>query len=131
MKNKILVRVRYYEVDSMGYLHHGNYPGLFELGRTELLRENGLSYREMEEKGFILPVRKINIEYFQPAHYDELISIETELLKFEGIRLEFKYTVRNENNNKLCEGYTTLVFADGKTGKPTRAPKFFLDVISN
>lgn len=124
----IQVRVRYCDVDRMGYMHHGNYAAYFEMGRTELLRLQGLSYREMEDRGIILPVRTMNVQYTRPAFYDELITIRTILEEMEGVRLLFRYSVLNENNETLCEATTTLVFADAKTGKPRRAPDFFIEL---
>ena len=123
----VKIRVRYCDVDRMGYLHHGNYADYFEVGRTELLRRQGLSYKEIEDNGIILPVRKLSIEYYGPAKYDDLIDIKTSLVQMEGIRLVFHYEVTNSENKLLCEGKTTLVFADRETGRPRKVPDFFRD----
>lgn len=125
ISNKIDIRVRYCEVDRMGYLHHGNYAAYFEEGRTELLRQYGLNYRDVEDKGVILPLRNLYIDYFQPAYYDDVVTVETILEKMEGVRLQFKYVATNQDGKKICEATTLLVFADSKTGKPVRTPAFF------
>lgn len=127
VSNKTEYRIRYCDVDRMGYLHHGNYAAYFEAARTELLREHGLSYKEVEEKGVILPLRDLHIEFIRPVFYDEIITIETILEKAEGIRLLFKYIVTNQQGVKISEASTMLVFADAQTGKPIRGPRFFKD----
>ncbi|MCG8697136.1 MAG: acyl-CoA thioesterase [Bacteroidales bacterium] len=130
VSDTIELRVRYCDVDRMGYLHHGNFAAYFEVGRTELLRKHGIAYKDVEDHGIILPVRNITIDFFTPAKYDDVISITTKLEKMEGVRLIFKYTVNNESGTKLCEGYTTLVFADAQTGKPIKVPGIFLDKLN-
>ena len=126
ISNKTTIRVRYCDVDRMGYLHHGNYAAYFEVGRTELLRKKGLTYKAMEDDGIILPVRNLNVEYKAPAYYDDELTLQTTLKKLEGVRLYFDYTLFNQNEELLCQGETMLVFADAKTGKPRKAPDDFL-----
>jgi acyl-CoA thioester hydrolase len=109
----------------MGYLHHGNYPLYFEEGRTELLRSIGLTYREIEDKGIILPVREMAIRYFSPAQYDDLLTIHTTLVKKPTVKLEFDYRVENAGSELICEAQTTLVIVNALNGKPTRIPEFF------
>ena len=125
ISNKIEIRVRYCEADRMGYLHHGNYAAYFEEARTELLREYGLSYKDVEDKGVILPLRNLHIEFIQPVFYDDVLIIETILEKVEGVRMFFKYIGTNYAGEKICEASTMLVIADAKTGKPMRVPAFF------
>ncbi len=123
-------RVRYNEVDQMGYLHHGNFAAYFEIGRTELMREHGIVYKDLEAQGFILPLREFHIKFHEPVQYDEEIVIETTLAKLSGVRLEFEYKVYNQSGRLAAEGSTPLVFAHKKNGKPVRPPKDILDKIA-
>ena len=129
ISHELKIRVRYAEVDRMGYLHHGNYAAYFESGRTELLRELGLTYRQMEDNGIILPVRELNIRYFEPILYDEEILLHTIVTQLPAVRLEFKYMIENSLGTKCCEAKAVLVFVNSKTRKPTRAPEYFLKLI--
>lgn len=129
LSNKIRIRVRYGEVDRMGYLHHGNYALYFEEGRTELIRKLGLTYREMEDQGILLPVREFHIHYYKPALYDDEITIRTSLIKYPSVRLEFDYQMINSQGEVLSEAKTTLVFVDAETRKPMRVPEFFEKLI--
>jgi acyl-CoA thioester hydrolase len=124
------IRVRYGEVDRMGYLHHGNYPLYLEEGRTELMRQFGLSYREMEDRGVLLPVRDLSIKYLQPALYDDEVVVTTVLAKKPGVKISFDYTIYNSSGVLLCEAKATLVFVDAKSRKPIRAPGFFEELIA-
>lgn len=118
------IRVRYGEVDRMGYLHHGNYPLYFEVGRTDLIRQLGLTYREMEDGGVILPVRDISIRYYNPALYDDEVIIKTSLVKKPSTRLEFEYQISNATGELIAEATTTLVFVNAENRKPMRIPNF-------
>jgi acyl-CoA thioester hydrolase len=74
VSSELKIRVRYSETDKMGYLHHANYLNYFEVGRTDFLRNKGLTYKEMEEDGILLPVVSVNINYKNPAYYDEELT---------------------------------------------------------
>ena len=124
------LRVRYGETDRMGYAYYGNYLLYYEVGRTEMLREYGLTYREMEDNGILLPVANVKIDYMLPAMYDELLTIKTTLTKMPLVKLEFLYEIFNENGQLINKGTTLLVFTSKKTRKPTRAPQYFLDKVS-
>ena len=130
LSNEIQIRVRYCEVDRMGYLHHGNYALYFEEGRTELIRKLGLTYREMEDRGILLPVRELYISYCKPVLYDDKITIKTSLTKKPSIRLEFEYQMLNSDGELLSEAGTTLVFVDAGSRKPIRIPDFFEKLIA-
>ena len=119
------IRVRYGEVDRMGYVYYGNYPLYYESARTEMLRNFGLSYRQMEDEGIILPVMDMHIEYLAPALYDDLLTIKTILIQYPAVRLIFNYEIYNESRDLLNIASTTLVFADAKTKKPRKAPEYF------
>jgi len=130
LSNEIQIRVRYCEVDRMGYLHHGNYAIYFEEGRTELIRKLGLTYREMEDQGILLPVRELFIRYHKPALYDDKTTIKTSLIKSPSARLEFEYQMMNSAGELLSEAKTTLVFVDAESRKPIRVPDFFDKLIA-
>jgi len=124
------IRVRYGETDRMGYLYYGNYPEYFEVSRTELIRSLGISYREIEDQGIILPVRNLSVEYKHPALYDELLLVRSILRKIPEVRLDIDYEVYNEKNTLICRANTILVFADAATGKPRRAPESFVKAVA-
>ena len=117
------IRIRYSETDQMGYCYYGNYAQFLEIGRVETLRTVGISYKELEEKGIMLPVVELNIKYLKPALYDDLIEIRTYLKKTPGVRIEFDYEIYNEKNELLTTAYTSLVFISSKTMKPVQAPE--------
>ena len=87
------VRVRYAETDQMGVAYHGDYFAWFEVGRTDLLRTLGFTYRELERQGVRLPVIETHVRYLQPAYYDDELEIHTRLTRMSGARLAFSYEV--------------------------------------
>lgn len=119
-------RVRYAETDQMGVVYYGNYAQYFELGRTEWLRAKGISYKDMENHGIMLPVISLNCEFKKSAIYDDVLTIKTILKKKPGVRIEFDYEITNEKNEMVCTGNTVLVFINMKTNKPTRCPDYIL-----
>lgn len=128
------LRVLYQDTDQMGVVHHANYVGWFEIARTEMIRNAGISYNEVEKLGLILPVLDINISYRQPAYYDDLLTIFTKITDFSPVRLEFAYEVRRANEELEDEGdllatCSTLHMWLDKKWKRTRidqsAPKLF------
>jgi acyl-CoA thioester hydrolase len=121
------VRIRYSETDKMGYLHHANYLNYFEIGRTEMLRSMGMTYREMEQDGILLPVLSINIYYYAPSYYDDVLTVKTYMKKKPGIKVFFEYEVYNENSLLICTGNSTLVFIDAVSRKPRRPPGYFME----
>jgi acyl-CoA thioester hydrolase len=122
------LRVRYGETDKMGYCYYGNYAEFLEVGRVEALRSKGITYRELEESGVMLPVSEFHIRYLAPAKYDDLLKIITRITKLKGSRLCFEYEIFNEANIKLIQAETTLVFVNAETMKPMPAPETFLNV---
>lgn len=114
----------------MGIVYYAKYLEYFEVARTEMLRAMGLPYREIEAKGYELPVVSASIKYFKGAAYDDELLITASLDPKDSPRVEIHYEVKRSSDGELvAEGETTLVFVDGKTGKPTRAPQFYLDAI--
>ncbi len=120
------IRVRYGETDQMGYVYYGNYPLYYEVGRTEMLRSVGLTYRAMEEDGILLPVRSLDIKYIEPARYDDLLTLRVILKEMPTVRIHFFYEVYNEQKTLLNTGETVLVFVDAQTRKPRRVPEVLL-----
>ena len=127
--NTTKLRVRYSETDQMGYCYYGNYAQYFEVGRVEALREIGMTYRDMEDSGIMLPVSSFDVKYFKPALYDDEIKIITKLVKVEGCRLFFEYEIENEQGIIISAAKTTLVFVLKTTMKPTSPPQSFLKLL--
>ena len=125
------IRVRYGETDKMGIVYHGNYAQYFEIGRTEWLRNFGISYKQMEDDGIMLPVISLTINYKRSAHYDELIKVKTELKKMPTAKIEFDYEITNEMGEILTTGNSVLVFMDMAKNRPTRCPQYILDQLQN
>lgn len=126
-KNQTQIRVRYGETDQMGVVYHANYASYFEVGRTEWLREYGITYKSMEETGVILPVISLEIKYKNSARYDDLLTIKTSIKKLPSARIEFDYELVNESGDLLATGSTDLVFIDMKRNRPMRCPDYLLD----
>ena len=123
------IRVRYAETDKMGYVYYGNYAMYFEVARIELFRERGVSYKEMEDEGVMMPVLEQKTKYIRPAKYDDLLTIKTKISSKPGIRVTFEYEVYNEKEELLTIADTTLVFIDMKTGRPTQPPHYFEKIL--
>ena len=116
------VRVRYAETDQMGIVYYANYLVWFEVGRTDLLRLTGWSYREMEADGFALPVVEAHCEYRQSARYDDELEIVTTGALVSPVRVKFDYqVVRTSDGTTLAGGHTVHASLD-TSGKPRRLP---------
>jgi len=127
--NTIELRVRYSETDQMGYCYYGNYAQYFEVGRVEALRSVGMSYKELEDSGIMLPVSEFRVKYFAPAYYDDLLRIETQIVELRGSRLLFDYLITNESGKEICAASTTLVFVKKQNMRPVAPPTEFTDRI--
>lgn len=121
------IRVRYGETDRMGFCYYGNYAQFLEVARVEFLRSQGVSYKELEDAGILLPVRNFSIKYIAPAKYDDLLFIETEIVKINGSRIEFIYEIRNQKKLLIATANTELVFINSDTMKPTHVPTEILE----
>jgi len=95
--SEIKIRIRYAEVDRMGFVYHSNYLVFLEMGRTEWLRQNGTSYDEMEKSGIFLPVVNIEIKYRKPAYYDDIICVNTIVKKENSRSITFSYKIIRDN----------------------------------
>ena len=129
LTNRTNCRVRYGDTDRMGYAYYANYLRWFEIGRSELFRDLGMTYREIEDKGILLPVAEAFCKYLTPARYDESIIIETTLDDKVKGAMKFDYLVLNEDGHThIAEGYTKHPFVT-PDGKVTRPPKFLREFI--
>jgi acyl-CoA thioester hydrolase len=104
-------------------MYYGNYAAWFEVGRVELLRSLGLTYRKMEDDGVILPVRDFTVRYFKPVKYDEEVFLKTTLIELAGAKITFDFLLEDADGMKLCASTIVLVFCDKESGRPTRAPE--------
>ncbi len=115
------VRVRYAETDRMGLLHHSNYFVYFEIGRTELLRARGITYREIEDAGNLLVIIDIGCKFKKPAYYDDHLTIRTTVVRVTHVKIVHKYEVLRDGT-LLCEGHSTLACVD-RGGRPQGLPE--------
>ena len=116
------VRVRYAETDQMGVVYHANYFVWFEVGRTDLLRQAGWSYREMEAEGVSLPVLNAECSYHWPARYDDEIEIRTTGKLLSPVRLAFEYEAVRTSDEVVTASGRTMHAAIGRDGRPCRLP---------
>ena len=123
------IRTRYGETDQMGVIYYGIYPQYLEVARVEWLRSLGISYKELEALGVMLPVVSLQINYKRPARYDELLSITLTLRERPTSKITFDYQIFNEEKQLLAEANTTLVFVNKETFKPITCPDFILEKI--
>ena len=123
------IRIRYADTDKMGFAYYGNYPQYYEVGRTEMLRSLGYSYRLLEDKGILMPVVNLNVHYFKPAFYDDEITIKTSIVELPTVRMRFEYEIYKIDGSLINKGETTLGFINAKTGRPVRAPQVILDCL--
>src|SRR5438132_12529316 len=111
VSGEIQIRVRYAETDRMGLLHHANYLVYFEQGRTELLRSQGLTYRDLEDQGFLLVLTHVEVRYKSPAYYDDLLTLQTIVERVTAVRIDHRYEVRR-GETTVAEGKSTLACVD-------------------
>jgi len=129
-RHRITCRVIYGDTDIMGYAYHANYFRWFEMGRTEMFRSLGLSYKGIEERGIFLPVSEAHCKFISPVRYDEVLIIETSL--DTSIRGGFKFDyrlLRQEDEQLLAVGYTRHPCVN-EAGKVVRPPGFLMDIVA-
>jgi len=120
----ITIVPRYAETDKAGVVHHSVYPVWFEMGRTELLRANGIAYKNLEETGVFFVVAELNIKYRRAAFYDEKLQLLTKCTGVTASKVEHSYKLTSENNELvLAEGSSILACVDSE-GKVRRIPEF-------
>jgi acyl-CoA thioester hydrolase len=129
LNHKTTYRVRYADTDKMGFAHHANYFRWFEVGRSELFRQIGLPYKEIEARGVYLPLSAIHCEFKSPAQYDDLLVIKTDLDESLKATIQFNYQIYSEDENTLvAEGFTKHACMDSN-GRVVRPPDFLVDII--
>lgn len=121
------IRVRYAETDQMGVVYYGNYPQYYEVGRAEAMRELGMTYKEMEEQGVMMPIASMNLKYIRPALYDDLLTVKTLVKELPVSRMHFHYEIYNQQQQLLNVGETILAFVRKDTLRPCPAPDWFLE----
>ena len=120
-------RIRYADIDQMGYMYYGNYAKLYEIGRVEALRSLGLRYRDLEETGVIMPVYENKSRFIAPAKYDDLVTIRVIVKEIPKVRIVFNYEIYDEKQTLLHTGETTLVFLKTVNNRITVCPKEILE----
>ena len=122
------IRVRYAEADPMNVVYYGNYAQYFEVGRVESMRALGLSYKTMEEMGFMLPVVELNIKYLRPAKYDDLLTIKSQIRQLPtDHRIQFDQEIYNEEGKLLTVGTVKLYFMDQTLQNKASMPLIMLE----
>lgn len=124
---KTMFRVRYVETDQMGVVHHGNYATYFEAARIDWLDQIGISYKDMESNGIMLPVFHLSCKFYHPLYFDDRFHVLTFIKEKPSARIVLYYEIYNQNDQLTTVGETTLVFVDAQTRKPVRCPKFVLE----
>ena len=124
-RSETFIRVRYGETDQMQYVYYGNYAMYYEVARVESLRQLGLTYKELEAMGVIMPVLENHSQFLAPALYDELLKIVVTIHEKPSVRIRFHYEIFNETGKQIHIGETLLAFVNQKSGRPCRPPEAF------
>jgi acyl-CoA thioester hydrolase len=125
------VRVRYAETDRMDVVYYGNYAMYFEIGRVEAIRNLGVSYKDIEDMGIILPVVELNIKYLRPAKYDDLITIKSQIKTMPtDHKIIFDQEVYNSSGKLLTIGQVKLYFMDATMNNRTEMPAHMKEKLS-
>ncbi|GAB4406190.1 MAG: thioesterase family protein [Bacteroidia bacterium] len=128
--NETQVRVRYGETDQMGYVYYGKYAEYFEVGRVEVIRSLGISYKSIEERGVLMPVAELQVQYRRPARYDDLLTIRTTIPELPRSSFLTQYEIHNEAGELLVTGQVRLAFVDKVRQRPIRVPDFVLEAVA-
>jgi acyl-CoA thioester hydrolase len=124
------IRVRYGETDQMGFLYYGFYALYYEVGRAEAIRDLGLTYKEIEAMGVLMPVVEMHAHYYRPALYDDLITVTTIVKELhDSPKIQFHSELYNEKGELLNKGVTTLVFVDAINKKKVPMPQQLKDCL--
>lgn len=127
-QHTITIRVRYSETDAMGFLHHSNYLSYFEVGRTELFREQGGNYRRMEELGLFFVVARIEVKYRRPARYDDVLTLQTSIARVTPAKLEHDYRL-TRGDEVLAEAHSVLACVN-RSGELQKIPEDLVGLTS-
>lgn len=119
------LRVRYGETDQMGVVYYGNYPEYYEVGRAEAMRAIGIEYKVLEEEhDVMMPVVNMSINYIRPIFYDEMIEMETYLMKIKDHFVYFRIEIKNEKGKLANVGKVKLCFVDRHTRERVETPPY-------
>jgi acyl-CoA thioester hydrolase len=129
LENTYRFRVMYPDTDQMGTVHHSNYAKYYETARWELFRSIGITYKSVEDTGYILPVTRMSFRFRKTAHYDELLTVKTMLKNIKGARIWFTYKLFNANNELINEAETELACVCKKSWRPCLIPDFMLRAV--
>lgn len=124
-------RVRYADTDRMGVVYHGRYFEWFEAARTEMLRDAGLPYAKLEERGVMLPVIEVHCQYIRSVLYDELVTIQTSIVEATRSRLVLEYAISLEGEDRPRAVATTVHCYMSPEGRAIRAPQSLMDIFQN
>ncbi len=130
MQAETKIITRYSETDQMGIIHHSNYAVWFEAGRTDFFKKLGISYREIESRGVLLPLYEMNCKFKSPARYEDEILIKTSLKVLTKVRIIFSYEVINHSDGKILSMGETMHAWTNKALKPVNAETTIPDVYS-
>ena len=114
----------------MGVVYYANYLHWFEIGRTEFIRQKGLAYRELEQRGLYLPVREAGCRYVQGAIYDEIVQIGTQVVAMSRASVTFGYEIRNEDQCRQLATGTTQLALVRDDGRPVPFPEDIKKILS-
>ena len=130
ISNCLKIRVRYADTDAMKFVYYAKYFEYFEEGRSELLRSIGIPYTVIEKQGILIAVVEAYAKYRRSARYDDLLTVETTLAEMPVARIRLQYRIFSEGEKEpIVEGYTVHSFLHAESGKPTRAPAMFLQIM--
>lgn len=124
-EHEIEIRVRYYETDAQGYVHHANYLKYFEVARVEQLLALGHDYAQLERDGIILVVNKISCKYHRPCKFGDTLRLSIRTVRARGARIDHEYRLWRDNE-LLAEAESTLACVD-RLGRVQRLPEFLVE----
>lgn len=125
------IRVGYAETDQIGFVHHSNYVKYYETARWEAMRELGLCYKDMEEKGIYMPVISMKFDFIKPAFYDDLLTVKTMINELPRARIKFKYELTNQSGDLINTAEITLAFIMKETLRPCLPPEYFTNTLKD
>ena len=121
------IRVGYKDTDKMGIVHHSNYIVYYEMARVKALREWGLSYADMEQRGIISPILEVGCKYIQPAYFDDVLTVRVIVEEVPMVRFKVRYEIYNEAGTLINTGHPCLGFLNGESRRPCRAPQYLIE----
>lgn len=131
ISSEIEIRVRYSEVDQMGFLYHSHYVNYYDMGRNELMRSIGVTQKELEqEDNIMIPVLNVDVNYLLPANFDDILVIKTSLSDMPRVKIKFQTEIFKDGK-LINKGSVTLAFINSHTKKAVRPPKKLLDALSS